>query len=285
MKPHCFSVYHQESHVCGHKQMWASFHKQVRFPLPHILLHAYAKLACKPTFVSHHTPKVFLAWPCPATYRYFNLVEASSLANYFNAPVDHNVSICHCVSVLATDLVVSALTAPVDTLSAPSPASDLVNRTPLPLDTALSTTSLLSLNVPMSSPLARSSQLNGPQHMHDTTTMPPTSAAPVSGRLNSVLPPPGQSRLAISPAQSHPRSVLPLFTQNCLSSVLPPPPTPPGLQSFMAAHQSCPSSVLPPPPSPPLLPVLVTKHVPPPQQETNALVHAPQIFACNLADV
>ena len=112
----------------------------------------------------YHTPKVFLAWPCPATHRYFNLVEVSSLANYGNAPVDHNVSICHCVSVLATDLVVSALAAPVDTSSAPSPASDLVDRTPLPLDTALSTTSpsLPSLDVPMPSPLACSSRPNGP---------------------------------------------------------------------------------------------------------------------------
>ena len=53
MKPRCFSVYHQGSHVRGHEQKQASFCKQVRFPLPHIPLRAYAKLACKPTSVSY----------------------------------------------------------------------------------------------------------------------------------------------------------------------------------------------------------------------------------------
>jgi len=43
--------------------------------------------------------------------------------------------------------------------------------------------------------------------MRDTTTTPPTSASPVSGRLNSVLPPPGQSRLAFSPACPKPPKV------------------------------------------------------------------------------
>jgi len=46
------SAYHRESRV-DREQKQASLREQVRLPRPHILLRAYAKLACNPTSVSH----------------------------------------------------------------------------------------------------------------------------------------------------------------------------------------------------------------------------------------
>jgi hypothetical protein len=76
------SAYRRESRVHDRGQKQASFREPVRLSRPHIPL-CLCQVSSQPNIrIPHHTSKEFLAcqWLCPATYRYFNLIEVARLA-------------------------------------------------------------------------------------------------------------------------------------------------------------------------------------------------------------
>ena len=74
------SAYRRESRVHDREQKQASFREPVRLSRPQIPLCLY-QVSSQPNIrIPHHTSKEFLAWPCPAMYRYFNLIEIARLA-------------------------------------------------------------------------------------------------------------------------------------------------------------------------------------------------------------